>query len=55
MKNTGNEIEIYFDDLNEDTKEEFLKAMRMENSNEGNYDVVPIAVVPIPEIEERRN
>lgn len=52
MKDTGSEIEIYFDDLNEDTKKKFLKAMGIETSEEGNYDVFPIAFVPIPEIEK---
>ncbi len=52
MKNTGRDLEIYFDDLNEDSQKEFLKAMGMENSNEGNYDVVPIAIISIPEMEE---
>ena len=52
MKNTGSEMEIYFDDLNEDVQKEFLKVMGMETSDEGNYDVVPIAVIPIPEIDD---
>ena len=52
MKNTGSDIEMYFDDLNEDSKKEFLKAMGMETSSEGNYDIVPIAVIPIPEIDD---
>ena len=52
MKNIGNEIEVYFDDLSEDSKKEFLKAMGMETSDEGNYDVVPIAIISIPEIDD---
>lgn len=52
MKNTGGEIEIFFDDLNEDSQKEFLKAMGMKTSDEGNYDMVPIAVIPIPEIDD---
>ena len=52
MKNTGSEIEIYFDDLQEDVQKEFLKAMGMETNSEGNYEIVPIAIVPIPEIDD---
>jgi hypothetical protein len=53
MKIMENEIEIYFEDLNEDAQKEFLKAQRIETSEEGNYDVVPIAIVPIPEIDDK--
>ncbi len=52
MKETGSEIEIYFDDMNEDAQKKFLKAMGMEKSDEGNYDILPIAIVPIPEIDD---
>lgn len=52
MKETGSEIEIYFDDLNEDAQKKFLKAMGIETSDEGNYDVFPIAIVPMPEIDD---
>lgn len=52
MKESENEIKIYFDDLNEEAQKTFLKAMRIETSGEGNYDIVPIAIVPIPEIDE---
>lgn len=52
MKETGNEIEIYFDDLQEDAQKKFLKAMEIETSDKGNYDIVPIAIVPIPEIDD---
>ena len=52
MKNTGSEIEIFLDDLQEDVQKEFLKSMGMETSDEGNYDIVPIAVIPIPEIDD---
>jgi len=52
MKETGSEIEIYFDDLDEEAQKKFLKAMGIETSDEGNYDVVPIAIVPVPEIDD---
>lgn len=52
MKETESEIEIYFDDLNEETQKKFLKAMGIETSDEGNYDVIPIAIVPMSEIDD---
>ena len=51
MKETGSELEIYFHDLNEDAQKKFLKTMGIETSDKGNYDIVPIAIVPIPEID----
>lgn len=54
MEDTGSEIKIYFDDLNEDSKKEFLKAIGMETSDEGNYDIFPIAIVPKPEIDDEK-
>lgn len=52
MKETGSEIEIFFVDLNEEAQKKFLKAMGIETSDEGNYDVMPIAFVPVPEIDD---
>lgn len=52
MKVMETEIEIFLDDLQKDVQKDFLKAMGMENSNEGNYDVVPIAIIPIPKIDD---
>lgn len=52
MKETGSEIEIHFYDLNEDAQKKFLKGMGIETSEEGNYDVFPIAIVPVPEIDD---
>lgn len=52
MKVMKTEIEIFLDDLQEDVQKEFLKAMGIETSDEGNYDVIPIAIVPIPEIDD---
>ena len=37
--------EIYFNDLTEEAKKVFLKAMNMKDPAEGNYDVYPIAIV----------
>lgn len=47
-------IQIYFDDLSVEAQREFLKAMNLESAEDGNYDTMPIAVVPIPE-EESEN
>jgi hypothetical protein len=49
MKVTETEIEIFFDDFNEEAQKKFLKAMGIETSDEGNYDIIPIAIVPVPE------
>lgn len=53
MKVTETEIEIFLYDLQEDEQKEFLKAMGMETSDEGNYGTFPIAVVPIPEMTQK--
>lgn len=45
-------IEIYFDDLTEDAQKSFLEAMGMKSPEEGNYEVFPIAEIPIPEESE---
>lgn len=45
------EIEVFFDDLNEEAQKVFLEAMSLADSDDGNYDIVPIAVVPIPDEE----
>jgi len=49
MRVTETEIEILLGDLQEDAQKEFLKAMGIKTSDEGNYEVFPIAIVPIPE------
>lgn len=49
MKVTESDIEIYFNDLNKDAQSKFLEAMGIKTSDEGNYEVLPIAVAPIPE------
>jgi len=52
MKVTETEIEIFLSDLQEDEQKKFLKAMGIETSDKGNYDVIPIAIVPKPEIDD---
>jgi hypothetical protein len=54
MKEIGNVVEIYFDDLTEDAQKKFLKAMRVETGDKGNYDILPIAIVPMPEIDDEK-
>lgn len=49
MKVTKNDIQIYFSDLNEEAQKEFLEAMGIKTSDEGNYEVLPIAIAPVPE------
>jgi hypothetical protein len=49
MKVTEEGIEISFFDLNEEAQKEFLRAVGLESSDDGNYDIFPIAVVPVPE------
>lgn len=44
---TGN-IEVFFDDLNDEAKKVFLEAMGLNNPEEGNYDEFPIVLIPIP-------
>ena len=40
-----NTFEITFDDLNEEAQREFLKFEGLENPQDGNYDVFPLAIV----------
>lgn len=52
MKVAETEIEIFLSDLQEDVQKEFLKTMGMETSSEGNYDVIPVAIIPLPKIDD---
>lgn len=38
-------FKIYFSDLNEEAQKEFLKCMHLDNAQEGNFDVFPIAIL----------
>ncbi len=49
MKVNSDVIEISFYDLNNEAQQEFLKIIGMDTPSDGNYDVFPIALVPIPE------
>ena len=41
------QIEIYFEDLNEEAQKQFLDAMNIDRPEDANYDIYPIAVVSI--------
>ena len=43
------EIEIYFYDLNEEKQAELLEAAGLSSPKDANWDVMPIAVVPLEE------
>jgi len=43
------ELEIYFDDLNEDAKKSVLKFLGAEKPEDLNLDVFPLAILPKPE------
>jgi len=45
----GDLLHIYYEDLNEEAKLEFLKIMGITCPEEGNYDVYPIAELVIGE------
>ncbi len=51
MQINDTEIEVYLSDLNAEAQKQFLEAMNMESEADGNYEVFPIAVIPIPEEE----
>ncbi len=38
-------LEIMFDDLSEEAQRQFLEFQGLEDSKDGNYDIVPIAVL----------
>jgi len=42
------EIEIYLEDFKEDVQKAILKALNLKKAEDGNYDVFPIATIPIP-------
>lgn len=45
MKKNNNSLEIYFDDLTEEAKKEIINNI----GGNGNYDIFPIAEIPIGE------
>lgn len=42
-------FEIMFDDLTEEAQARFLEFQGLESSEDGNYDIVPIAIVDLEE------
>lgn len=51
MKIVNDVIELSFYDLNGIAQQKFLKAMGLVFPSEGNYNILPIAVISIPEKE----
>ena len=45
-------FEIYFTDLTEEAQKSFLKAEGLQNAEDGNYDIFPIAVLEIDREED---
>ena len=43
------ELEIYFDDLTEETKKKVLKFLCLKSAEEGNLDILPLTTIPKPE------
>lgn len=39
------DFEIYFDDLKEETQKELLKAMKIKDLSEANWDTYPIVIL----------
>ncbi len=52
MKVTKDGVEIYIHDLNVMARIHFREAMGLEPGDDGNYDVFPIAIVPLPECQQ---
>jgi len=46
-------VEIYYDDLTDEAQKIFLEATGIKSPEEGNYDILPIAEIPIPEEQEK--
>ncbi len=49
MKVTNEGIEVYFYDLKFDAQKMLLKALHMKDEKEGNFDIIPIAIILTPE------
>ncbi len=42
------DFEIFFSDLTEEAQKQFLDFVNLKSADEGNYDVMPITIVPLP-------
>ena len=40
-------FEVMFDDLSEEAQRRFLEFQGLEDSKDGNYDIVPIAIIEL--------
>ncbi len=47
------DFEIFFSDLTAEAQKRFLDFMALKTVDEGNYDVMPIAVIPFPQEDEQ--
>jgi hypothetical protein len=45
------DFEIFFSDLTVEAQKRFLDFVNLKEAEDGNYDVMPIAVIPIPQME----
>jgi hypothetical protein len=45
------DFSIFFSDLTVEAQKRFLDFVNLKSEDEGNYDVMPIAVIPIPQME----
>ncbi len=45
------QVEIYFHDLSQDKQKEILKAFEIEKPEDMNWDIYPVAIVPVNVIE----
>lgn len=46
---TTKTFEIMFDDLNKEAQEQFLEFQGLDSPEDGNYDIVPLAIVELEE------
>ena len=49
-KNRYDELEIYLDDLTPKAQKEVLEFLGLKSAEEGNLDVLPVAVIPKAEV-----
>lgn len=49
--NKDGDLNIFLDDFKEEIQKEILEALKLKNAEEGNFDVIPITEIIIPEEE----
>lgn len=55
MKVRTDQIEIFMNDLKEESQKKILKTLGINGQNDGNFDVVPLSIAPREITEERSN